>query len=49
MKKIKVDLFDLHAVCVSVIPTINFGMPQPIFMKLGIYIMAPEPTSRRTS
>jgi hypothetical protein len=29
-------------VCVC-IPTINFWMPEPIFMKLGMYIMAPEP------
>jgi hypothetical protein len=25
---------------------INFWMPQPVFMKLGTYIMAPEPISR---
>jgi hypothetical protein len=27
------------------IPPINFWMPEPIFMKLGVYIMASEPTS----
>jgi hypothetical protein len=26
-------------------PPINFGILEPIFMKLGIYIMAPEPIS----
>jgi hypothetical protein len=45
----KVGLCDLHAVCVSVNPPlpppINFWMPQPIFMKLGMYIMATEPIS----
>jgi hypothetical protein len=40
--KIKVDLCDLHAVCVSP-PPINFRMAEPIFMKLSMYIMAPEP------
>jgi hypothetical protein len=24
-------------------PPINFWMPEPIFMKLGVYIMTPEP------
>jgi hypothetical protein len=28
---------------VSVYPLINFWMPPPIFMKLGTYIIAPEP------
>jgi hypothetical protein len=27
------------------IPPINFWIPEPIFMKLGMYIMAPEPIS----
>jgi hypothetical protein len=27
------------------IPPINFKMPEPIFMKLGMCIMAPEPIS----
>jgi hypothetical protein len=27
------------------IPPINFWMPEPIFMKLGMYIMTPEPIS----
>jgi hypothetical protein len=25
------------------IPPINFWMAEPVFMKLGVYIMAPEP------
>jgi hypothetical protein len=29
--------------CVFVSPCINLWMPEPIFMKLGMYIMAPEP------
>jgi hypothetical protein len=29
--------------CVCVSPLIKFGKPQPIFMKLGMYVMAPEP------
>jgi hypothetical protein len=33
------------AVCVSVFPPINMRMPQPIFMKFGMYTMAPEPIS----
>jgi hypothetical protein len=32
-------------VCVFVYPSINFWMPEPIFMKLGMYIMAPGPNS----
>jgi hypothetical protein len=27
------------------IPPKNFLMPEPIFMKLGVYIMPPEPVS----
>jgi hypothetical protein len=27
------------------IPPINFRMPEPMFIKLGIYILAPEPIS----
>jgi hypothetical protein len=38
-KKRKVGLCDLHAVCVS--HPNSFRMPEPIFMKLGMYIMAP--------
>jgi hypothetical protein len=42
----KVGLFDLHpVVCVSESPPINFWMPEPIRMKLGMYIMAPDPIS----
>jgi hypothetical protein len=32
----------LPSVCVSVYPPINFWMPEPICMKLGMYNMAPE-------
>jgi hypothetical protein len=42
----KVGLCDLHAVCVPVNsppPPINFWMPEPIFIKPGMYIMPPEP------
>jgi hypothetical protein len=42
-EKIKVSLCYLHAHGVSPPPPINFWMPEPNFMKLGI--MAPEPFS----
>jgi hypothetical protein len=42
-EKIKVGLCDHHAASVSL--PINFQMPEPIFKKLGMYIMTPEPTS----
>jgi hypothetical protein len=32
------------SVCLC-IPSINFRMPEPIFMKLDMYIVAPEPIS----
>jgi hypothetical protein len=32
------------SVCLC-IPPINFSMAQPIFMKFGMHIMAPEPIS----
>jgi hypothetical protein len=39
--KDKSRLWDHHAVCVPVYaPLINVWMPEPIFMKLGMYIMA---------
>lgn len=43
----EIGLCDLHAVCMSVInpPHIHFSMPEPIFMKFGMYIMAPESIS----
>jgi hypothetical protein len=44
-RKIKVDLRGHHAVCVSVYLSLNFRMPEQIFMELGMYIMAPEPIS----
>jgi hypothetical protein len=43
-KKMKVGLCDLHGVCEPP-PPINLWMPEPIFMKLGMYITAPEPIS----
>jgi hypothetical protein len=42
----KVGLCDLHAVCVSVYPpspSIDFGIPDLIFMKLGMLIMETDP------
>jgi hypothetical protein len=42
-KKMKADLRDLHTVCVFVYPPINFWVPELIFMKLGVYIIVPEP------
>jgi hypothetical protein len=43
----KVGICDLHAVCefVNQPHPINFRMLEPIFMKLGMYITAPEPIS----
>jgi hypothetical protein len=42
----KVGSCDLLAVCVSVYsPNINLWMIEQIFMKFGMYIMAPEPIS----
>jgi hypothetical protein len=46
--KNKIGLWDHVAVhvCVYVcIPRINFWTPEPIFMKLGAFITAPEPIS----
>jgi hypothetical protein len=45
-----VGLWDHVSVCVCVraclcIPPITFWTPEPIFMKLGKYITAPEPNS----
>jgi hypothetical protein len=34
-----------RCLCACVSPTINFWMPEPVFMKFCIYIMAPEPIS----
>jgi hypothetical protein len=34
-----------HAVCVSVYPPHQLLMPEPIFMKVNIYITAPESIS----
>jgi hypothetical protein len=42
--KVKVGLWGLHAVCMFVNSRpVNFWMPEPNFMKLGMYITAPEP------
>jgi hypothetical protein len=41
----KAYLCDLLPLCVSVYPLINCSLPHPIFMKLGMYIMTPEPIS----
>jgi hypothetical protein len=38
----KVGLFELHALCVSVYPPTSLYMAEPIFRKLGMYIMAPQ-------
>jgi hypothetical protein len=35
----------LSYLCVFVSPTISFWMPEPIFMKCGMYVMAPESIS----
>jgi hypothetical protein len=43
--KIKVALWDHYAVCVSAYPLIDYWMPEPIFMKLGMHVMAPESMS----
>jgi hypothetical protein len=45
LKKIKEGLWYHHAVCVCDSPLINWRTPEPIFTKLGMYIMAPEPIS----
>jgi hypothetical protein len=39
------DHFPCFGLCVSACPSINFWTPEPIFMKLDTYIMAPEPVS----
>jgi hypothetical protein len=39
----KAGLPDLHAVFVSLYPPTNSWLPELIFMKLGMYIIAPEP------
>jgi hypothetical protein len=47
-EKMKVGLWGHVAVCVSAclcIPPINFRTPEPVFIKLGTYITAPEPIS----
>jgi hypothetical protein len=44
-KKMSVGLCDHHAVCVSESRSNNFWMREPIFMKLGMCTVAPEPIS----
>jgi hypothetical protein len=39
--KIKEGLCDFLPLCIS--PFIKFWIPEPVFLKLGKYIMAPEP------
>jgi hypothetical protein len=39
----KVSLCDLYAVCICNSSPLNFLMPEPVFMQLGTYVMAPEP------
>jgi hypothetical protein len=46
-EKIKVGLCDHHALCIFL--PINFWMPEPIFNKLGMCIMARESSQMRTS
>jgi hypothetical protein len=43
--KLKLRLFDLDAVCMSVHSSYQLWMPEPIFVKLPMYIMALEPIS----
>jgi hypothetical protein len=45
LKKNKSRQWAYHAVCVSVYHPTNFWMAEPLFMKLGMYIMAPEHVS----
>jgi hypothetical protein len=45
-EKIKVGLWDHHALCVSVYSPINFWIPETILMRLVMHIMAPEPIPR---
>jgi hypothetical protein len=42
-KKKLIRLCDLHSVVVSLKSPINFGMPEPVYMKLYTYITTPEP------
>jgi hypothetical protein len=44
LEKIEIDLGHQHALSVSLCspPPFNFRMPEPIFTKLGMYVMAPE-------
>jgi hypothetical protein len=44
-EKMKVYLWNHHAVYVNIFPLFNFWMPEPIFMKLSMYIMTLEPIS----
>jgi hypothetical protein len=41
-EKIIVGWCNRHAVCVSVYPPINIWMPEPIFIKLGMYFLNPS-------
>jgi hypothetical protein len=41
----KVRLCDFHPICLWIPPPINFWISEPVFMKLGLYVMATEPVS----
>jgi hypothetical protein len=42
-EKMKVGLCDFHGFCVSVNPLLLTWIPGPVFTKLGMHIMLPEP------
>jgi hypothetical protein len=44
-EKIKVGLCDHHAICIPPPPLVDFWLPEPVFMKLGMCIMLTEPIS----
>jgi hypothetical protein len=44
-EKNKVGLRDHYDPCVSKTPFFNFRMHEPIFRKLGVFAMTPEPIS----
>jgi hypothetical protein len=44
-KKESMLMWSTYCLCVCESLPINFWMPEPVFIKLGMYIMAPEPIS----
>jgi hypothetical protein len=42
----ELGLWDLHPICVPVYPPSQCWMPEPVFMRLGMYITETEPTSK---